>query len=218
MFGKMKNALKEKRQVELENLEDEILKKKRSIKELDMEIKNKELDIKQKEDVFNFSMKETRQNFELEKKKADSEIEIELDATKKTLELDRQRFDSEKEEIEKKWQNKYDNDIATLALKNEQDLAKVKNDNEKEMIALQEKSAEEVNKKVKEMQDSNYATLQKALTKLHDEGNATTKFMQEITKDLIGNAGNLLAGPETKVSLKVNQNDTVDTTSSTINS
>ena len=99
---------------------------------------------------------------------------------KRLLELDAVRVDYEIKEKK-----------AVVAM--EDKISKQRNDLEKshdrEISKLREKLTEEKNKDLEKMMKDHYKKLSDSMAKLHEEGNASTKHMQEITKEIIRATG-----------------------------
>ena len=208
---------KTKRENEIAELEDVIFEKRSEIKVIEHALKNKELNLKQREQEFELALERKKQVFTLAQEKKSSLLEIELDGLKTKFEDAKAKFEEDKSRLQEIAKEKYDKDMAILDLSKQQELAKLKNDNEKALIKLEAKYSDELARKSKEMQDDNYKKIQEAFTKFNSEGNATTKFMQEITTSLISSSKSLPNQNDIKLGINVNK-EALDTTSTTINS
>jgi len=133
MFGNLLkgDTRKEKRNKVIENLEDQVFQTKLKLKEAEHELENKAMELTQKENKFDIQMKRKEQEFELSQEKKEAKLEIKLNRLEKELEDSQESFEKEKTKLEEEWKTKYEKDIALFDLSKQQELAKLKNHNEK---------------------------------------------------------------------------------------
>lgn len=123
-------------------------------------------------------LEEQRSLYDIEIKKRDSAIKLLEDESKSRLSL------REKELVSK-------HDIALneatsyLKLDYQQQLKQKELDHKREMDDLRAKTALDQAKWRQELQDENYTRLKDAMTKLHEEGNITTKFTHDLALKML---------------------------------
>ena len=163
MLEYFRNEAKEKRQKQLAELDDRIFEKQRELKDIQYQVEVVQRDLRLKEEDFEKRKKDELAEIERMKKFANEDFQREL-----------KKKDEQIEKIKEKAETKVENDAITLKLKYEKDLNEVR-----------EQANAEVADKMKKVHEDNYNKLSEALSKLHSEGNASTKFMTEIAQGLI---------------------------------
>lgn len=112
---------------------------------------------------------------------AESEVKL-LRHTLEKIEAER-KLDKERYELQEK--------KAVAAL--EDRLAKRENELQqqynRELAIFKDKELVKTNDKLQKMMEENYSKLKEEIAKIHSEGNVTTKFIQETTKEMIQAVG-----------------------------
>ena len=102
-------------------------------------------------------------------------------------------IESEHRKDIKSLEDKYEINEKKAVTAMEDKISKLKNELEKshqeKIHALKTELYEEKTQELEKMMKGNYEKLSKSMTKLHEEGNAQTKHMNEITKEIIKATG-----------------------------
>lgn len=155
-------------------MEEELLDLKLKIKEKEFDIANKELELKTKESEFRLKMREEKQESDLQMKALRQDLE---DQKSKLVVEKSQLIEKHKKEIAELNESnkiKRENDAITLKLEYDKRLSDEINKLKSELVAEREKLNKET-----------YERLSNSLTKLHEEGNNTTKFLQSMVGDVM---------------------------------
>ena len=103
------------------------------------------------------------------------------------------------ERIKKEHQSEFDikinEAVSLLKLKSEQKTAQLEIDYERKIYAIREEAASELWKTKEKLVQDNFEKFKETTQKLHEEGNITTKFVQELAVNMMKNSPN----PEVKV-------------------
>jgi hypothetical protein len=162
MFGFTKDE-------KLEKLEAKHTELRRKIQDREYELSVLERELYIKKQDFQRTMQLEKEDFERKQK----EFFAQQDEMKK-------KHAEEITRIKEEAKTQRENDSITLKLNFDKQL------NEKEKVMNDKLVAE-----MQRLQEENYRKLAESLSKLHEEGNVTTKFMGDIAKGLIGDYVNL---------------------------
>lgn len=124
------------------------------------------------------SLHEEMKKFEIEKKTVQMDIENKL----KQLKIDRGRMEQEFELKEKKIVAAYEDKLS-------KELMKIETKHQRELTRVKEDSNDKISKEIERMLKKNYDKLSEATMKLHEEGNAQTKAVTELSKEVIKAVG-----------------------------
>lgn len=105
---------------------------------------------------------------------------LEIDAANAKLELAKREWSSEKQLLENRLKQEHE-----LKLKEAVTLTKL--DSEQRIKQVQLDADRVLVSKMKELNESHYKELSASMTKLHEEGNVTTKFTQDIALKMFEN-------------------------------
>ncbi len=75
--------------------------------------------------------------------------------------------------------------IVALEHQRNTDLMNLEKDYNKKLTAFKERQTEEFTKKVQSLVEEQYSKLSNSMTKLHEEGNANSKFVQDMNKEML---------------------------------
>jgi len=111
---------------------------------------------------------------ELDGAKLQQTLELERTKFESVLDIERAKFEQEKELWMSKTKQEKEMFQAKLLLKQDQDVAKIRNEHAKELVT----EKEVVNREL-------YQKLGTELSKLHTEGNQASKFMQDLALKMV---------------------------------
>jgi len=97
--------------------------------------------------------------------------------------------------------------VAALEDKLAKEITKLESAHNKDITALERKLTQEKQNDLEKMMKENYAKLSDSMTKLHEEGNAQTKFMQETTQTLLQSASGFARASNTSTQIAHNTNE-----------
>lgn len=150
---------------------------------------------------------------ELPKLKRLNEREARLDALAKQLKHDEKQMQEEFELKEKKviaaLEDKMAKKVNEMTANHQQEVNNLKANHQRELADVEKKANERSNKKLEKMMEENYNKLKDSMAKLHEEGNAQTKFVQDLAKDMVKSVGASL--PLNKHQLQIEENKTIVT-------
>lgn len=133
---------------------------------------------------FILAQKELPRLKELDRREAD------LANREKQIEHDRKQMQEKFELNEKKvvaaLEDKLAKERNELEAQHQKEINDLKADYDRKMVEVEKKSMDKYNRQLEKLTNENYDKLSKSMAKLHEEGNAQTKFVQDLSKDLIG--------------------------------
>lgn len=116
-----------------------------------------------------------------------------LDSMKKDLEKKSTELDEVKDKFIKSEKERFEFEekklVAAYEDKLSQSINELKQKHMEEMNALRTKLETENHAKLEKMMEANYQKLSESMTKLHEEGNASTKHMADMSKEIIRAVG-----------------------------
>ena len=89
------------------------------------------------------------------------------------------------DELAEKFEFKEKKAVLALEDKLAKTISELESKHNKEIVKLERKHSNEKAAELEEMMKKNYDKLSESMTKLHEEGNVQTKFMQEMTSSVI---------------------------------
>ena len=91
--------------------------------------------------------------------------------------------------------------VAALEDKLAKEISKLESAHNKDITELERKLVQEKQGELEKMMKDNYVKLSDSMTKLHEEGNAQTKFMQETTQTLLKSASGFARSANTSTQI-----------------
>jgi len=172
-FGKRKSVGKQ-----IDKITEEYLQLQGEKRKLEISIDSLKLDLQNKQREQEMALQRAKHEHELKLATAKAE----LDRAKTLFEEDKKRIESQLKkdaEIQKQ-------EIVTLTkLDSDQKQAQLRLDFEKQTIEITKKHNEELTTLKIKLEADYYEKLKAALKTLHEEGNASTKFMQELALNMM---------------------------------
>lgn len=126
-----------------------------------------------------------------------------LDLEAQTAQFNREKAEWEKdkkrleEDLKKDHEIKLREVLSLTKLESQQKIKQLEIDSERRINEVKAASENKMNDEIRRLNQEHYDKLSTAMAKLHEEGNATTKFQQELALKLIGSMPT--AKSETKV-------------------
>lgn len=133
---------------------------------------------------------------ELERKLESATQETELAVV--TLKENRTKMDSMQENFELKEKKA----VVALEDKLAKEITALEAKHNKEITALERKLTSEKQTDLEKMTKNHYKKLSDSMTKLHEEGNAQTKFMQETVQNVIKSASGFATANDTSTQIE----------------
>jgi len=170
---------------------------------LNLQGEKKELEIQREQMQLENSNMKRKAEMAVEEKNHTHKLELrekiaEFEREKKIWNLDKndliEKHDRESTELEKRLQAEFDikekETIALGKLENQQKTKQAELDSQREVAKIKEEYAIKESKLRIELAEENYKKLSEAMTKLHSEGNSSSKFIQEIALKMMDKGPN----------------------------
>lgn len=202
----------DQKKLKLGTLENEILDLQGKKREMEIELQNKKLDMQNERREQDMALDQERHKHRLEQEKKDVEFQRKKDewAYEKNKMLKEHETEQAnlKAELEKKAEMEMLEQSTMSKLKTEQQIAKAHFEAQKSVIEkdheisqLKRQHAEELATLKSDLSKEHYDDLRNNLEKFHTEGNATTKFVQDLSMQMLKNR------PQHDVSVGVDVNN-----------